>query len=376
MRRNIIKFIPFFLILLLSLFFFKVREDMKDFEVYWKAGNRIIRAEPLYRMEDGHYILKYIPSFALIVMPFGFLPLKVAKALWFFFSIISVIFFFLLSLELMPEKRLSTFLLIFISSLILLKFFARELDLGQVNIFMGITFLLGFSALQAKKDLLSGFFFSLSFVIKPYSAIILPYLFIKRKFFVFIISFIFMLFFLLLPSFIYGFKDNIQLINEWLNTIASSTSPLLILSNDNVSIIGMFYKWFGLGNLSLLLSIFTILFLISIFVFLLYLGKDLRSPDFFEISHLLIFIPLFSPQGWDYVFLLSLPAIMILINYFKEFNYYFRIVLAISFITIGFSIFDIMGRELYERFMKLSVITIAYFVIISSLVYLRIKKIA
>ncbi|MGQ9619284.1 MAG: glycosyltransferase 87 family protein, partial [Candidatus Aminicenantia bacterium] len=211
--------------------------------------------------------------------------------------------------------------------------------------------------------------------IKPYTAILLPYFLLKRKFKIFIFSLLFIFLFFLFPFLSYGFERNFQLIKDWLKTIFSST-PHLLISNDNVSIMGMFSKWLGIGSLSLLLSILTVIFLVSLFIYAVKKGKESKSPEHLEISILLIFIPLFSPQGWDYVFLLSLPAIMILVNNFSELPRFFRVLTATSFILVGLTLFDIMGRRAYEEFMRLSVITIAYFVIISSLFYLRIRKIA
>ena len=40
----------------------------------------------------------------------------------------------------------------------------------------------------------------------------------------------------------------------------------------------------------------------------------LKAPDTLEASLLLLLIPLLSPQGWDYVFLIGTPAVMLLIN--------------------------------------------------------------
>ena len=42
------------------------------------------------------------------------------------------------------------------------------------------------------------------------------------------------------------------------------------------------------------------------------------SPDGLEAALLLTSIPLLSPQGWDYVFLLATPAVVFVINYGDE----------------------------------------------------------
>lgn len=357
-----------------SLYFLRIKNDMIDFEVYWKSGKRFASVQSLYVQEDGHYVLKYIPFFAFLILPFSFLPLQISKASWFSLSILFLIIFFHFSLKLVPEKRLKKWIILLVSGIFILKFIVRELDLGQTNIFMGALFLIGFDFLYYRKNFLSGLFLALSFVAKPYSAISLPYLLIKKRFLPFIYSTFLMISFLLVPSFFYGIKGNFRLIRSWLATIFSST-PHLLFSNDNVSIMGMFSKWLGIGHLSLILSILTILFLLFLFTVAVLKGKGSNSPDNLEISILLIFVPLFSPQGWDYVFLLSLPAIMIAINYYDKLPLALKIFIAISLITIGFSLFDLMGRKAYEKFMELSVITISYFVIIFSLFYMRIRKI-
>lgn len=364
-----------FLILFSLIFFLKIKNDMADFEVYWKSGKRLALAQDLYSPDDGHYTLKYIPFFAFLAYPFSLFPIQVSKALWYFISVLFVFLFFYFSLKIIPEKKVKTLIILFIPGLTLFKFITRELDLGQSNIFVGTLFLIGFDFLNCKRDFLSGLFLSLSFVAKPYSAISLPYLLLKKRFKPFIyLSFLILLLFFL-PSIVYGLGGNFQLFKDWLKTIYLST-PHLLVSNDNVSIMGMFSKWFGVGKLSFTLSIFTILILLFLFVLSIFKGRTLKSPDPLEISILLILIPLLSPQGWDYVFLLSLPSLMILVNSFRELPLTLKALIAISFFTIGFSLFDLMGRKGYERFMEISVITIAYSAIIFSLFYLRMKRIA
>ena len=51
---------------LAALFAFKTAAKMPDFEVYWRAGARALAAEPLYREEDAHFRLKYLPAFAVL----------------------------------------------------------------------------------------------------------------------------------------------------------------------------------------------------------------------------------------------------------------------------------------------------------------------
>ena len=68
-------------------FIYRAGPKMPDFDVYWKIAARASNAEPLYRTDDGHFQFKYLPAFAVLVIPVGLLPLATAKLLWFATSI-------------------------------------------------------------------------------------------------------------------------------------------------------------------------------------------------------------------------------------------------------------------------------------------------
>ena len=61
---------------------------MRDFEVNYRAGERLRAGESLYRTSDGHYMFKYFPSSALLYVPFSLLPLPVAKVLWYGLTVV------------------------------------------------------------------------------------------------------------------------------------------------------------------------------------------------------------------------------------------------------------------------------------------------
>jgi hypothetical protein len=44
--------------------------------------------------------------------------------------------------------------------------------------------------------------------------------------------------------------------------------------------------------------------------------------------------------------------------------------------AIGFSLFDLMGRAAYSAFMRLSIISLCFFVVLGALAMLRLRKIA
>ena len=107
-----------------------------------------------------------------------------------------------------------------------------------------------------------------------------------------------------------------------------------------------------------------------------FLRRGLPFPEAMEGALLLTLIPLISPQGWDYVFLLSAPAIAFLANYEDRLPGGLRTAAIAAIVAIGLSLFDVMGRSAYRAFMDASMITWLYLVVIAALVTLRARKIA
>jgi hypothetical protein len=104
--------------------------------------------------------------------------------------------------------------------------------------------------------------------------------------------------------------------------------------------------------------------------------RGVRFPEGVEGSVLLTLMPLLSPQGWDYVFLIATPAIIFLANYLDLLPRPLRVLTIVAVATIAFSLFDIMGRAAYNVFMQLSIISLCFFVVVAALATLRLRKIA
>ena len=71
----------------------RLRRDFWDYEVFQRAGARVIAAEPLYRPDDGHYQYKYWPAFALAMVPFAVLPAEVGKVIWYALTVTLIVVF-------------------------------------------------------------------------------------------------------------------------------------------------------------------------------------------------------------------------------------------------------------------------------------------
>jgi hypothetical protein len=104
--------------------------------------------------------------------------------------------------------------------------------------------------------------------------------------------------------------------------------------------------------------------------------RDLNFPEAIEGSALLMLIPLLSPQGWDYVLLLATTAVVLLVNYLDRLPRALRAAVAAAGLTMGLSVFDLIGRPAYARFMEMAVITVCASVLLVALYVVRLKRIA
>jgi hypothetical protein len=356
----------------LGAFFLRAARDMRDFEVWWTAGARARASEPLFRAEDEHYQFKYLPAFAVLAMPLGVLPLPIAKAVWFGASVGLLIGLMVLSLRLLPEQRKPTALLVVSAIVVLAKFYARELDMGQVNLAFAVAATGAFLAMKTGRELIAAALLVLTVAIKPYGALLLPVLLVRRRPLTTVVAGVGVMLLLLLPAPLYGLAGTVDLHRSWFQTITETTAPSL-LNPDNVSLASMYAKWFGVGGLAAMLATLTGLGLAGGAGLVFLRRRSVSYPEGFEGSLLLLLIPLLSPQGWDYVLLIATPAIIYLANYLETLPAAWRALTVVAALTIGLSLFDLMGRAAYAAFMGAAVISVCALVLVGALIMLRVK---
>jgi alpha-1,2-mannosyltransferase len=348
---------------------------MADFEVYWTAAARARAAEPLYRATDGHYQFKYLPAFAVMAIPVGLLPLAAAKAFWFAASVALLVSLIALSVALIPVRARPAWFIVLAVVIAMGKFYGHELVLGQVNLLFGAVVLLAVLAMARGRDASSGALVALAIVVKPYAVLFVPWVLARRRIAAIAALCAGSLAIAALPVPLYGLSGTIDLHREWWRTVTESTAPNLV-NADNVSIAGMFSKWLGpAAPLRPLVAAVT-LALLALAAVVFARRRGLARPEFLEASLLLTLVPLLSPQGWDYVFLVSTPAIALLANYGDRLPAALRYATLAVVLVIGLSLYDVMGRSNYAAFMQLSVLTVCFMVIVVALATLRIRGIA
>jgi alpha-1,2-mannosyltransferase len=360
---------------LAALFAFKAAAKMPDFEVYWRAGARAHAAEPLYRDTDEHFQFKYLPAFAVLCIPASLLPLTASKAVWFTVSAALIPILIALSVTLPSQRNRPPWLLATLTFVLMAKFYGHELILGQVNILFAVVVVLSVRASMDRHTAAAGLLIALAIVIKPYAVLFVPWLLARREWRALTAAAAGVAVALVLPMAIYDLYGTVALHLAWWQTVTGSTAPNL-LNADNVSLAAMFAKWLGVGRAAALTATAGGVALLALVVAVVAMRRGVSAPEGLEAAMLLTLMPLLSPQGWDYVFLIATPAIVYLLDYDRALPPVMRTLTWISLVLVGFSLYDILGRTLYARFMALSLITVCYLVMIGALTTLRYRRAA
>jgi hypothetical protein len=331
--------------------------------------------ESLYRAEDGHWLFKYLPVFAVVAMPIALLPLQVAKAIWFMTSVATMVGLLGVTPQLLPELRKPRWALIVATFIVMGKFYLHELVLGQTNLLLVTVVALALLALKKKQEAVAGALVVVAIILKPYAVIFLPWLLARRRPGSIATAAIGMTAALVLPVARYGVATTVQLHQDWWHTVVSSTEPNL-LNPDNISWLAMYSRWLQPGALAQSLAIGTALIVLAVVAYVYWLRDRLPFPELLEGGLLLVLMPLISPQGWDYVLLVATPAVMCLLNYEDRLPPAARVLAVAAMAVAGLTIYDVVGGTVYRAFTRNSGVTQCFFVIIAALAALRQRRVA
>ena len=340
------------------LFLTRFSREMVDFDVYRTAATRAAAGEPLYRAGDGHYQFKYLPAFAIVMRPFAMVERAVAKAIWFGMSIGLLSMLLRWAVRGLPERRRTERTLLWITFLLMAKFYAHELTLGQTNLLLGALLVAALLAVQIDQPRIAGVLIGLAAFVKPYALILLPWLVLTYGMMPALWGLTVLAVGAVFPALVYGWAGNLGLLAAWWRTVSEST-PANLLGADNISLAAMWAKWIGISPVSTALAAITATALLALSGAIWLQRRRVDSPDYLEFALLMLLVPLLSPQGWDYVLVLATPAVVLLVDRWRDLDRMWRIVAGVCLALMCLTIFDLMGRALYSRFMAWSIVSVA-----------------
>ena len=351
------------------------RAELVDFVVPRTAAARYLAHEPLYRPSDGHYQYKYFPAFALFMVPFAWMPKEFAQVTWFTLTVGMTWAFLRMSIAALPDRRLSVRALYWLTLLLSGKFLVKELAFGQFNLPVALLMLGSVIAAQHGRPFAAGALVAAGVFVKPYAFVLVPWLAWALGWRPFLTFAVVMAAGLLAPVLAYGWHGNLTLLSEWYRTVTETTGPNL-LGFENISFASMWAKWLEPGSAAAGLALASTLVAVAAGIAVMARRRHVTEPNYLEGAYFAVLIPLLSPQGWDYVLLIAMPAYVCLVDRWRELSPNWRAIALTGLFLTSFTIFDLLRRPLYTHLMQLAGISVGAVLIAACLMRLRWRALA
>jgi hypothetical protein len=306
---------------------------LHDFQVYYDAATNFFSGKTVYGITfglgSGYY--KYSPFALFIFFPLTLVNYDVAKVIYFIFLSLLIIITVIISNRLVKEKlfgQLDTkprLLILLIITITFLQHIYYELHLGNINILLLLLSLYALYLLLKKKEWASGLILALAILIKPHFLILLPLLFLRKRFIAISSCIAGIVFGLWIPSLYIGFNANIHLLAQWKETmLRHNISPI----NGQDTIYSWFYRITGnsITEASHNLFVLSVLVFVALLMLAFYIYNKRREAEIadnnglevknsvFEYLVLIALIPNLTVTDSEH-FLFSVPLIAWVINY-------------------------------------------------------------
>lgn len=249
-----------------------------------------------YPQYEGYFF--YNPSFAILFIPFAYLPEPLGLFAW----VMSLMIAFYYGLRLLPIQR-DKMIFIYFYSLIALVTALQNLDTAPMV--AGCIF--GAFAYAERKDYFRATFFpTIGFFVKGYVAIGACFL-LMRKFKLRVFPYVFFWFglFLFLPLINYSPSELYTIYQNWGTSYASER-----INNIGISAMGLLKNLFGLPISVLFTQLFAGLLLIVTMV-VISLRKNYPKVKFHFLSYLLIWVVIFNHLAATSSYIIAVPGVAI-----------------------------------------------------------------
>jgi len=352
---------------------------------------------------DNYCLYLYSPLWAVILIPFSYLPNFIPNILWLFANV-----FFLyrtwnllksyIDLEGLTSKQLN--LILFLTTLMSLRFILYNFGMIQMTLFLLWSILESIHLFKENKILLGGLLLALAINIKILPIVIIPYLIYRSNFKAFFSVFLFSLLFLLLPALYLGWTKNVFLLSEWWSVINPSNHEHLIeselgphsltalipsLLTDTEGKIDISRNIVSLSkDTAIFILNFVRIFLVLFTIYFLKLPPfkkiELKLFQLQELAYIILLIPLIFPHMQKYAFALTIPSLFYL-SHFIVVNFRYRketmkgirwysilVLMGWSFAFMTLSTDGIIGRHLNEITQHFKTITWGALLLIIALI--------
>jgi hypothetical protein len=341
-----------------------------DFRVYYEATKDFFNGNNPYihpyGLDTGYF--KYPPTTLLFFAP----------ASWFSFSLVKIIHVLLIYLSLLIALPLWQRMISYVFEikapkwLLSLGFFViaihltREFHMGNVNVLLLVSFVLGAWFYHKSEYYTSSFFYGMMLILKPIMLLVIVPIVLYRNWKMIGLLTAWGLLFFLGPILIWGWETNWKLWDGWVKSVTSHGE---YISNPS-SLQFMIPNLLGQPHSWIPSLIGLVLLLIYWFIMDFKDHQNMKSFWFWTVA-LLGFIPNFFVTDSQH-FLLSIPTVLTLVLFISNIKSKIGWILyCLGMLLFSFDSMDLWGRELSTKFTEWGILGIGNLIFISSLLFVR-----
>lgn len=207
-----------------------------DFNVYYRAGGRVLEGAAIYRLDESSHFL-YAPIFAIAFAPFAALPLRAAQLAWYLVSAVGLLALVIGAARMLfgKARRLDAALIV-IPILLSARFINNNIEHGQIN--LPTLALTVWAIILGEEDRAapSGLMLAAAVLIKPFAALAALFLLLERKWrpLAFAAGFGIILF--AAPMLVFGVRGAIDQTAAYLQVVRSMTNRYtMMLTNQSAA---------------------------------------------------------------------------------------------------------------------------------------------
>lgn len=319
-----------------------------DFKIYLGAAELLREGKSCYNVwihlgGDNYCGYSYGSFFAILLIPFTYLPNPVPALIWlianiFFLFRIGKILSLYLNFKAFTPRQIALFGIL--SFILTSRFLMANFEMVQMTIFLVFICLEVVYRTQNKKPIGAGILLGLGIVIKVIPIILIPYLLYRKAWKPVGIAILTFTACILLPALFFGWSFNLQLLTDWVNVINPANSEFVTNQNEYGegvnSLSGFVSGYFtdfpstvdapfdrNIANLNErqifnLLNVLRLLFVMSTLYFLRsrpWFKFKSNQHTFWELSYIMGVVPLIFPHQQKYAFFFLAPATFYLIHF-------------------------------------------------------------
>lgn len=330
-------------LIILLIILFESKGSGGDFNIFISASKDLLLGKNIYRIHYNEwYHYYYDVVFALILVPFTYLPLFVTKFCWLILNVFFVYRIWKIIKEWLPLSELNKnnkLVFSILSFIFIVRFLRDNFHLAQLTIFILYLTLEGLFLINKNRTIAGSLLIALGIDIKLLPIVIIPYLVYRNQWKAALCTIGFIILLLFLPMIFIGFDyNNFLLVERWhlinpmnqehildtsersFHSLTTLLTTLLVKNCGDIHALTLKRNIadISIEKLNIVINIVRgalILFALYFLRTMPFKATSYKIQKLYEVSYLCLIIPLIFPHQQFYAFFFIFPASTYLLFY-------------------------------------------------------------